>query len=73
LAHIGQGMAGTRDTSNRLKGGFATRAIHTGHNPGDGFGRIDAALHGLTRFSTRLETPSDLKNDILQALDAIHL
>jgi methionine-gamma-lyase len=40
LAHIGQSMAMTRDTSNRLKGGFATRAIHTGHNPADQLGAL---------------------------------
>jgi methionine-gamma-lyase len=33
-------MAMTRDTSNRLKGGFATRAIHTGHNPPDYLGAL---------------------------------
>jgi methionine-gamma-lyase len=33
-------MAMTRDTSNRLKGGFATRAIHTGHNPADQLGAL---------------------------------
>ncbi len=40
MAHIGQSMARTRDTSNRLKGGFATRAIHTGHNPADHLGAL---------------------------------
>jgi methionine-gamma-lyase len=30
----------TRETSNRLKGGFATWAIHSGHNPADHFGAL---------------------------------
>ena len=29
-----------RDTSNRAKGGFATRAIHVGHRPADGSGAL---------------------------------
>jgi methionine-gamma-lyase len=33
-------MAMTRDRSNRLKQGFATRAIHTGHNPADHLGAL---------------------------------
>jgi cystathionine beta-lyase/cystathionine gamma-synthase len=40
LAHIGHSMAMTRDRSNRLKGGFATRAIDTGHNPADHLGAL---------------------------------
>ena len=37
-----------RDTSNRAKGGFATRAIHVGHKPADESGALDAArLHDL--------------------------
>jgi methionine-gamma-lyase len=38
--HIGPSMAMNRDTSNRLKRGFATRAIHTGHNPADHLGAL---------------------------------
>jgi methionine-gamma-lyase len=29
-----------RDTSNRAKGGFATRAIHVGHRPANGSGAL---------------------------------
>jgi methionine-gamma-lyase len=48
---IGQSMAMTRDTSNRLKGGFATRAIHTGHSPADHLGALKPPIFMTSTYA----------------------
>jgi hypothetical protein len=44
-----------RDTSNRAKGGFATRAIHVGHRPADGSGALPSPLMGTARIARRAD------------------
>jgi methionine-gamma-lyase len=40
-----------RDTSNRLKGAFATRAIHTGHNPADHLGALTSPVFMTSTYA----------------------
>jgi methionine-gamma-lyase len=51
LAHIGHSMAMPRDSSNRLKGGFATRAIHTGHNRADHLGALTSPVFMTSTYA----------------------
>lgn len=44
-----------RDTSNRAKGGFATRAIHFGHRPADELGALPSPLMGTARIARRAD------------------